>query len=97
VFPDVGITGGQISGMNVLASDALTSEVVVLDATAIAADTSRPIVLDASREANIDMDGGDVPALSLFQKNLQGLRAERLFAFQPLRDKAIAVITSVTA
>jgi hypothetical protein len=83
--------------MQVIPSDALSNEAIVLDATAIAADTSMPIVLDASREANIDLSGGDVPALSLFQKNLTGLRAERPFAFQPLRDKAICAISGVTA
>jgi HK97 family phage major capsid protein len=96
-FPDVGINGGVIAGMSLFASDALSNDAVVLDATAIAADTSMPIVLDASREANIDLSGDDVPALSLFQKNLQGLRAERPFAFHVLRDNAICAISGVTA
>jgi hypothetical protein len=64
---------------------------------AIAADTSMPITLDASREANIDLSGGDVPALSFFQKNLTGLRAERPFAFHVLRENAICSISGLTA
>jgi HK97 family phage major capsid protein len=96
-FPDVGINGGMISGMSLVASDALSNDAVVLDAMAIAADTSMPITLDASREANIDLSGGDVPALSFFQKNLTGLRAERPFAFHVLRENAICSISGLTA
>jgi hypothetical protein len=98
-FPELGILGGSISGVTVVASDALAGTVVILDATQCAADTG-PIFLDASTQASLQLDDdpsdGPQAVTSLFQTNQQALRAERLFASELLRSSGAAVISGVT-
>jgi hypothetical protein len=103
-FPEMTPAGGQISGITVLTSDALASDsagsrVLLADASGVAAD-SQTITLDRSTVATLELDdsaagGASVVLTSLFQSNLTAVKAERLFAFQRLRDNAVAELVDV--
>jgi HK97 family phage major capsid protein len=98
-FPDVDIAGGDIAGVQVVPTDALTDTAVLLDASQIAADPGQ-VVLDASEQASLQLDDNPTDAASdlrsLWQSNLRALRAERYFAAMPLRPGAVSVLTSVS-
>jgi hypothetical protein len=92
-FAELGVTGGVVGGIVVIASDALQDgQLLMFDATQIAADGGI-VRLDASRHATLDLAGGASPTYSLFQRNASALRAERLFGFKLLRATAAASIT----
>jgi HK97 family phage major capsid protein len=99
LFPDLGISGGSISGVVVVPSDALTDSIVVLDAAAFAADVS-VVVLDASSQASLELDDAPTDAAqaltSLWQHNMQALRAERWWAAELLHDTGAVVVTGVS-
>jgi hypothetical protein len=83
--------GGTIGTLPALVSDKFDGEMALVDAGAIAADPGT-VLVDASKEANIDVGGSQW--VSLFQKNFSALKAERRFAFQRLRADSAAVITA---
>jgi hypothetical protein len=98
-FPSMGITGGTIQGVQVIPSNALTDQMILLDARGIAVDAPVPIINDASHTT---LELSDSPTagtpgqlISLWQNNLRGLRAERYLAARLLRPSAIATITGV--
>ena len=95
-FPELGVNGGTVGGIQIVVSDQLSSgQVVMFDASQIAADPG-VVSLDASENACLDMAGGNTPTLSLWQKNLRGLRAERLFGFSIMRPTAVASVSGAT-
>jgi HK97 family phage major capsid protein len=78
LYPELTQRGGSLLGYPVITSNSVDNGFIVLvkgDEILVADDGS--VALDASREATIDAAGGNSPALSLWQKNLVGLRAER--------------------
>jgi|GEM_PF-1255403 len=96
-FPDMSFSGGVISGVPVFVSDGIasadavspmTSQIVVLDAQALAIDTGE-IHLSPASDATFDLGTGPV---SLWQNNLLGLRAERWVGASVARAGAVAVI-----
>jgi HK97 family phage major capsid protein len=99
VFPDLGISGGSISGVNVVCSDALSDSVLVIDAAQIAADAS-VVVLDASAQASLELDEAPTDAAqaltSLWQHNMQALKAERWWALELLNNAGAAVVSGVS-
>jgi HK97 family phage major capsid protein len=101
-FPNMTISDGDISGITVVPSNALSEsdQMVLMDATGIAVDGGT-ITLDSTMHATLefsdDPTSGTPRLVSLFQKNMRGLRAERDIAVNPLRSTALAVITNVTA
>jgi hypothetical protein len=99
-FPNMTISGGDISGIVVIPSNALADQMVLLDATGIAVDGAT-ITIDSTEEAALefsdDPTSGAPRLVSLFQSGLRGLRAERYIAVKPLRSTALAVISNVTA
>lgn len=102
-FPDMGLFGGEIvNGLPVLVSDQCPADfVLAVDAASVIGD-SDTVVVDASRYSTVDMGGPpDSPpsagtnVLSLWQQNLSGLRAERLFGFSVARAGAVAALSGV--
>jgi hypothetical protein len=95
-FPGMTITGGSIAGVTLIGSDALDEgEVVAFDARAIAADRGT-LTIDASRNATLDMAGGNSPGFDLWSRNAVALRAERWFGWKLLRSTAAASISGAT-
>jgi hypothetical protein len=99
LFPQATVTGGEISGIPVMVSDALAAGTFMLiDAAAIVV-TDEGVNLAEAREASVALDDepGDGTALiSLWQHNLVAIRAERWFGFHVTRDTAVAVVTGVS-
>jgi hypothetical protein len=92
-YPNLRVDGGEVGGVQVLASGALEEgQVLLFDATQIAADPGT-VELRSSAHGLIDLVGGNAPTFSLFQKDCSALRAERLFAFKLLRNTAAASIS----
>jgi HK97 family phage major capsid protein len=101
-FPDVTYRGGTISGIEVVVSDAVVANTMVLvDAQQVAA-ASSAITLDQSRTATVQLESApDSPPVagttmvSLWQQNLVGLRAERFFGATKLTTTGVAWVTGV--
>ena len=103
-FPDITPTGGMLEGFPVIASESVetTSDgdviIFVLANQVLLADDGA-ITIDASREASLqlasDPEGADTSAalVSLWQRNLVALRAERFIRWQKARDGVVGVIT----
>lgn len=86
--------GGSLLGYPVLVSNSVPDNDIVFvktDEVWLADDGQTSI--DASREATIDMAGGNSPAFSLWQKNAVGVRAERWIRWQKRRASAVQIIT----
>jgi hypothetical protein len=101
-FPEMSPTGGRICNMPVLVSDAAAQQIVIADATQIAA-TSSEIVLDSSNQATVQLDSAPTSppsatanVISLWQNNMDGLKATRWWAAERLRTAAAAVVTGVS-
>ena len=82
----------------VVASDALTTTAVLVDAARIAA-FGDIITLDASTQATLELNSTPtgVAATSLWQNNLRGLKCERFFGVRPIGSSVSAVISGVGA
>lgn len=101
-FPDAKWNGGEIVGVPVLVSDAVSSgELILVDAAGIAADTAE-IELDDAKHATLDLnDAPDSPTTgttmltSLWSHNLTAIRSTRYFGCERLRTSAVAIISGV--
>ena len=101
-FPGMTPQGGMIAGMPVIVSDGLLSgTAVLLDANQIAAGAGT-IGLGATTQADLQTDSApDSPMttnttlVSLWQSDLVGLKAERYFGAERLRDTAVAVLEGI--
>ena len=95
-FPGMKINGGDIAGIEVLASDAVgEGEMVMVDASQVAA-AGGFVALGTAQSATLRVSStpdGDTTLTDLFGKNLVAIRAERTFALQRLRDTAVSVVT----
>jgi HK97 family phage major capsid protein/HK97 family phage prohead protease len=83
-FPGLSVSGGTISGVSVIVSDAAGDDIVAVLAPYILYADDGGVSVDVSREASVQMDSAPTsPAdattvlVSLWQNNLVGLRAER--------------------
>lgn len=95
LYPELTQRGGSLLGYPVITSNSVDNGFIVLvkgDEILLADDGS--VSLDASREATIDAAGGNTPALSLWQKNLVGLRAERSMTWKKRRDTGAVSLIS---
>ena len=93
-FPTLTPQGGSIFGFPVLVSNSVPDEAIVFvktDEVWLADDGQ--VTIDASREATVDMAGGNTPAFSLWQKNCVGIRAERWVRWQKRRAAAVQLIS----
>jgi hypothetical protein len=98
--PDMTVGGGMIQGIRVVVSDAATTDAILVDASQVAV-ADDPITLTEATHATVQLSdnptAGAHSQVSLWQNNLTGLKAERMFGVEVLRSTAVAVITSVTA
>ncbi len=102
LFPELGIFGGNIWGIDAMPSDSLEEgEVLLLDATRIAGE-SEQITITNSNQAIVAMfdTANDVepdPVMtSLWQEHLVGMMAMAVFGVKRLEDLAVSKLTSVT-
>ena len=96
-FPDLGPMGGSINKIPVLVSDGISAgQVVLLDATSIAANAGDIALIDISQSSlqfDTAPDSPPSPAtnlVSLWQNNLTGIAVERFFCGQRLRSDGIS-------
>lgn len=97
-FPGLTVTGGTVRGMQAIVSENVPSDsdgsiiVMVKQSDILLADDG-VTVIDASREATLDMAGGSTPVFSLWQKNCVGIRAERWITWAKARAEAVQYIS----
>lgn len=97
-FPALTSTGGTLRGTPVIISENVPSDsdgsiVVMAKASEILLADDGVTMIDASREATLDMAGGNTPAFNLWQKNCVGIRAERWITWQKARAQAVQYIS----
>lgn len=108
-FPNLAVTGGDVAGVTVIPSDALTTSALLIDADSIAAD-SDTITLAVGRYGSLQMDDAPtntplltgspqqpvpVNLVSLMQSNSTALRATRFFGAQRFRS-GVSILTSIS-
>lgn len=97
-LPDISVNGGTIQGIRVVVTSAATNDGILLDASAIAADVDL-VTTEVGRNATLRMDdnptSGSYQIISLWQNNLQCMRAERFFGAAVLRSDGIAIISDM--
>jgi hypothetical protein len=99
----MGLMGGTLMGLPVIASQYVGSNVVLVNASDIYLGDEGGVMVDMSREASLEMlDGGftqNAPTgaslVSMFQNNLVALRAERTINWSRRRTSAVAYLTGV--
>ena len=101
LFPGMSITGGSIFGIPVVVSNHLSTRVVLMHAPSILYADDGGVSIDASREATIQMDSAPTDTVdastvyvSLFQRNLLALRAERFITWTRARTAAVTYLTA---
>lgn len=97
-FPNITAAGGTIAGIPVVTSenvptDSSGSIIALVKPSEILMADDGSVTLDASREATLDMMGGNTPNFSLWQRNCVGIRAERYITWKPRRAAAVAYIS----
>jgi hypothetical protein len=104
-FPELTVQGGTMSGMRVVASDALPNvgQVILVDAAQVAANTGA-IELSVLSEGSVMSDSlpdspvtGTTVFTSLWQNNLSALRAERWWGAERLRSTAVASLINANS
>jgi HK97 family phage major capsid protein len=98
-FPGMTLNGGPLLGMNVIVSDNVSGSstsglIIAVKPSEIYIADNGGVRVDVSREATLDMAGGNTPAFSLWQKNCVGLRAERFISWAKRRSTAVAYISA---
>jgi len=108
-FPDITMMGGTFEGLPVIASEYVPTVtggaiVILANASDIWVADDGQVVLDASREASLQMDDAPtnnsvVPTattmVSMFQTNSVAMRAERWINWQKRRPAAVQVLDDV--
>jgi HK97 family phage major capsid protein/HK97 family phage prohead protease len=101
LFPGVGINGGSIFGIPIVVSNALGTRVVLMHAPSILIADDGAVSIDVSREASVQMDSSPTDTVdattvyvSLWQRNLVGLKAERFITWLRARTAAVTYITA---
>jgi hypothetical protein len=99
-FPAMQHNGGSIGGIPAVVSDGVPSQtMILLDAQQVAA-ASETIQLAVASHAVVQLDtspdspvSGSTVLTSLWQHNLTGLKAERVFGCQKLTSTGVCVLT----
>jgi HK97 family phage major capsid protein len=100
-YPSLGLSGGEVAGMQLVVSAAAANgQVVVADASQVMAG-SEALELDGSQQATLQLNTvpvGDATAVatSLWQHNMTGLRCTRYFGAEKLRTNAVSTISGIT-
>ena len=100
LFQGMSITGGSIFGIPVIVSNNVSNRVILMHAPSTLYADEGGVSIDASREASVQMDSAPAnPAdattvyVSLWQRNLVGLRAERMITWIRARSAAVTYLT----
>lgn len=101
LFPGITAQGGSLFGMPVVVSNNVSTRVVLLHAPSILFADEGGVKIDVSREASVQMDSAPTDTvdattvyISLWQRNLVGLRAERMITWIRARTAAVRYITA---
>jgi HK97 family phage major capsid protein len=96
-FPGLNMNGGTLMGFPVIVSSSVPSGTIILVAAGeiFVADDGR-VDLDASNQATLDMTGGASPTVSLWQRNLIGIRAEQHITWKKRRAASVAIIDTAS-
>jgi HK97 family phage major capsid protein/HK97 family phage prohead protease len=101
LFPSMTAQGGTLFGMPVIVSNNVGLRVVLVHAPSILYADEGGVRIDASREASIQMDSAPTDTvdattvyISLWQRNLLALRAERMITWIRARTAAVTYITT---
>lgn len=104
-FPGITMLGGTFQGLPVIVSQYVPTAVVILaNASDIYLSDDGQVVIDASREASLQMDDSPTndsvtptgtQVVSMFQTNSIAIRAERFINWQRRRDEAVVWMNSV--
>lgn len=101
-FPGINMSGGTFWGMPVVVSEAVGNIVILANANDILLADDGQVSIDASREASLQMD--NAPAnpsdattvmVSLWQRNLVGIRAERYVNWVKARAASVQYLSGV--
>lgn len=100
-FPGLGVGGGSILGVPVVASETVGAQIIFVHAPSILVADEGGVDVAVSREASIELN--DTPTeptdatavmTSMFQANLVAIRAERMITWGKARSTAVDRITS---
>lgn len=101
LFPGMGPTGGSILGIPVIVSNNVGNRVVLMHAPSILFADEGGVRIDVSREASVQMDSAPTDPtdattvlVSLWQRNLVGLKAERFITWLRARTAAVTYISA---
>lgn len=101
LFPGMTAQGGTLFGMPVIVSNNVSTRVILMHAPSILFADEGGVRIDVSREASVQMDSAPTDTvdastvyLSLWQRNLVGLRAERMITWIRARTAAVRYITA---
>jgi len=104
-FPGLSVSGGTFMGFPVITSASVPIDtgadtyIILISAPDILM-ADKGLVVDVSREASLQMDSAPSDSaasmISLWQKNLVGLRAERRINYRRRRDAAVQVLSAVS-
>lgn len=101
LFPGMTAQGGTLFGMPVIVSNNVSSRVILVHAPSILVADEGGVRIDVSREASVQMDSAPTDTvdastvyLSLWQRNLIGLKAERMITWIRARTAAVRYITA---
>lgn len=97
-FGSVNMTGGTLMGMQLIVSDNVPTDtggalLVLLKPSEIYVADAGGVRVDTSREATLDMGGGNTPDFNLWQKNCVAFRAERFISWKKRRANAVTWIS----
>ena len=102
-FPTLNYDGGTIGGITAVVSDGVPSQTMILVDTQQVAAASETIQLAVATHAVVQLDtspnspvSGSTVLTSLWQHNLTGLKAERVFGCQKLTTTGVCVLTGAS-
>jgi len=101
LFPGMTAQGGTLFGMPVIVSNNVSNRVILMHAPSILFADEGGVRIDVSREASVQMDSAPTDTvdattvyLSLWQRNLIGLKAERMITWIRARTAAVTYLTA---
>jgi HK97 family phage major capsid protein len=102
LFPAMTPNGGEVQGLPVIVTSAVSGQIVAADASQLIA-ASGNIILDVSEQTTLQFDTTpDSPStsatnlVSLWQMNFAGIRATRYWAIGRTRSACVAVVSGVS-
>ena len=104
LFPGFnGQDGGRLMGIPVIVSNNVGARVILMHAPSVLYADEGGVRIDVSREASVQMDSAPTDVvdattvyLSLWQRNLIGLKAERFITWKLARAAAVTYITTAS-